>query len=278
MMISEIFLFSLLEKLLARPQAMGLDGSCKELEEWNRRWAHLFGGCLRLKTRTTLTRLYADVEDDRARAFDMNYWFACLVLAQRSLKRLIAVEVSSPNDTSSFPPCFGSPSSSRSSETDFSASRAQYVRLCQKFAMKVLRIFSKFPIETIEEVPEWFWLEVAYSIIVLTEFFEESSTKEETSDLLKIVNCTNRSILRMLVPVVEAVVRDPPEMSHLSTTNSAGAGVYATGQVDLEGFSHWNYPTLEDVFSGSFLINPGPDGMNFDLPITYDPTFFGNIP
>ena len=37
MMVSEILLFSLLEKLLARSQAMGVDGSCNELEEWNRR-------------------------------------------------------------------------------------------------------------------------------------------------------------------------------------------------------------------------------------------------
>lgn len=208
----------------------------------------------------------------------MNYWFACLVLAERSLKRLVAIKAGSSNNASSFQPPFGSPSSPWLSELDVSTKRAQYVHLCQKFATKVLRIFSKFPIETIEEVPEWFWLEVAFSTIVLTEHFDESDSKEDTSDLLlKIVNSTNRSLLRMLVPIVETVVRPPIVISHPPLTSIEGPEAYATGQADLEDFNHWNYPTLEDVFSGSFLINPGSDGMNFDIPITYDPTFFGNI-
>ncbi|KAM5354058.1 hypothetical protein ACJ41O_000708 [Fusarium nematophilum] len=166
MLYAEICLFTILHDLSSQESAIGHDGTCDEISEWRQEWNHLF----ELPTSTVLK---------------LGYRIAWLVLVRRSQERLRTLQ-----------------SDSHTSADHDGAAAQDAQSLVYRHAVRVIEAFVAIPETDCANLPEFYLLSVAYSILVLSKNGTDSPGGPDTELIHLLEEVGRRAAREETMPVV----------------------------------------------------------------------------
>jgi hypothetical protein len=189
----------------------------------------------------------------------MSYHFGYLVLAQRSLKNLTTGH-SNPENISSTP----SPPNPKTINGD----HRQYIILSIEHSTALLQTLMHLPPKTAEEVPDNILLSIIYAVIILATCYEDSPDPTANINTIReaIDFCKKARVVPIAAAEFAASKIQAKRMENGTQVESDRVeGIQEFENYGKETFLGWEFPTLEDLFGGSFLNGPFEDGYNFHL-------------